>query len=76
MTPFQKSTFAAAISLSLFAAPAIGQTLDELEIQLREHPSLVAMRSSTSAERDRAIAAKALPDPVVSFGINNFNVHL
>ena len=74
MTPFQKSTFAAAISLSLFAAPAIGQTLDDLEIQLREHPSLVAMRSSTSAERDRAIAAKALPDPVVSFGINNFPI--
>ena len=48
------------------------QGFDELEARLGEHPALEAMRHRSAGLRERATAAEALPDPVVSFGILNF----
>ncbi len=48
------------------------QDLDELSLRLREHPVLAAMRHRSAGLRERATAAEALPDPVLSFGILNF----
>lgn len=42
-----------------------------LEARLLEHPSLAALQLNADAKRDTAIAARALPDPVVSVGVNN-----
>lgn len=52
--------------------PSAAQGLDELEARLGEHPALEAMRHESAGLRERATAAEALPDPVVSFGILNF----
>ncbi len=62
---------AACIVLSGIAAQAYAQTFAELERRLREHPALQALGYQADAERERALAARALPDPVVSVGINN-----
>lgn len=53
---------------------AVAQTLGELEDILRAHPSLAALGYETEAARELSRAATALPDPVVSFGINNLPV--
>lgn len=70
-----------AISLAVFAGLASpawpgadAQTLDELEARLARHPALNALQYRSDAERERADAALALPDPVVSLGINNFPI--
>ncbi len=66
----------ALLSLALGAVPGVSavhaQGFDELEARLGEHPSLEAMHHQSAGLRERATAAEALPDPVVSFGILNF----
>lgn len=68
------------LKIWLFAAivmcggAASAQSLAELEARLAEHPSLAVLTYQADASRERSIAATALPDPVVSVGINNFPV--
>ncbi len=58
---------------SVPGAPAVpAQGFEELEVRLGEHPALEAMRHQSAGLRERATAAEALPDPVVSLGILNF----
>ena len=66
----------ALLSLALGTVPGVpsvhAQGFDELEARLAGHPVLEAMRHQSVGLRERATAAEALPDPVVSFGILNF----
>ena len=73
-TQFRYSLFAMCIAA---AVPqfATAQTFEDLEARLRGHPSLIAMDYRASAQEERAVAAIALPDPVVSLGINNFPIY-
>lgn len=50
------------------------QSFEDLEARLADHPSLAALTYRADASRERGIAATALPDPVVSVGINNFPI--
>lgn len=43
----------------------------ELELRLTDHPALQGLRFRSHAMRERATAASALPDPVISMGLNN-----
>ena len=70
--PRTQSTF---VSLSLalaLSAPAGAQSFAQLESVLRDHPTLQVMDHQAQARRELATAATALPDPVLSLGINNF----
>ncbi|MAI91761.1 MAG: transporter [Hyphomonadaceae bacterium TMED5] len=53
---------------------AFAQSFEELEARLADHPSLVALTYQAEASRERRSAATALPDPVISVGINNFPI--
>ena len=53
---------------------ARAQSLDQLEAELARHPALDALQYRSDADRERATAAHALPDPVISLGINNLPV--
>ena len=53
---------------------ALAQSFEELEARLADHPSLAALTYQADASRERGVAATALPDPVVSVGINNFPI--
>ncbi|NNU17044.1 TolC family protein [Parvularcula sp. ZS-1/3] len=53
---------------------AVAQTFSELEGLLRDHPALAVYGYETEAALDRSRAATALPDPVVSLGVNNLPV--
>ncbi|RIJ20792.1 transporter [Henriciella barbarensis] len=64
----------AAFAAIPLATVASAQSFDELEARLKSHPSLSALGYDAEANRERAIAATALPDPVVSLGINNFPI--
>ena len=66
------SLLACSLGLVLSAPPLFGQSFEELEARLREHPALQALRLQTQAYREDAVAAVAWPDPVVSVGVNNF----
>ncbi|MCB1624481.1 MAG: TolC family protein [Pseudomonadales bacterium] len=59
------------IWLACIAVHARAQTFAELEHRLGEHPSLQALGFQAEADRERAVAARALPDPVVTIGVNN-----
>jgi outer membrane protein TolC len=48
--------------------------MDELEARLRQHPALRAYAFEATAAEERSLAAVALPDPVISFGVNNLPV--
>ena len=63
----------AGISPAIIAA-AHAQSFSDLEYVLRDHPGLQAMAYQAEASDERASAATALPDPVISAGINNFPV--
>ena len=52
-------------------APTRITSLSELELILRDHPSLEALNLSARANRQRAEGALGLPDPVVSLQLNN-----
>jgi cobalt-zinc-cadmium efflux system outer membrane protein len=56
------------------SASAQAQSFPELEYALRNHPSLQVMTYQADASRERATAATALPDPIISAGINNFPI--
>ncbi len=47
---------------------------EDLETRLADHPSLAALTYQADASRELGVAATALPDPVVSVGINNFPI--
>ncbi|MFH1517224.1 MAG: TolC family protein [Pseudomonadota bacterium] len=74
-SPFRNGLLSAALALAAGALPAASQSLDELDARLRQHPSLEALTQRADAGRERAVAATALPDPVISLGINNFPVY-
>jgi outer membrane protein TolC len=59
-----------------FGAPgaAMAQSFNDLEARLADHPSLTALTYQADASRQRGLAATALPDPVVSVGVNNFPI--
>ena len=64
-------------ALAMCIAPggtALAQSFEELEARLADHPSLAALTYQADASRERGVAATALPDPVVSVGINNFPI--
>jgi cobalt-zinc-cadmium efflux system outer membrane protein len=46
----------------------------ELESRLTDHPALQGLRFRSHAMRERATAASALPDPIISLGLNNVPV--
>lgn len=58
-----------------FAAFAVqttrAQTFEELEARLAGHPSVAALRRETDAREELSVAARGLPDPTISFGVNN-----
>lgn len=66
---------AAGISLSEISGTSLSPprpvSFSDLETILREHPSLNALGFTAEAHRNRAKAALGLPDPVVSFQLNN-----
>lgn len=73
------STFKFRLAVMLLASVlpgsgALAQSLEELEARLADHPSLAALTYQADASRERGIAATALPDPVISVGINNFPI--
>lgn len=70
--PIRSGLLVAALLTALTGPHAHAQSFSELETRLAEHPSLAALGSEADAERERSRAATALPDPVVSVGINNF----
>ena len=51
---------------------AQAQDMKQLEKALVKHPSLQALNYQSDASLELAEAALGLPDPVLSFGINNF----
>jgi outer membrane protein TolC len=63
----------ALLMLLTAALPAKAQveTYEDIERRLLEHPGLKALRFSAEAKHESAIATEALPDPVVSLGVNN-----
>lgn len=61
------------IPLSTMAQDPV-YSLTELEGMLRLHPSLEAYALRADAQRERAEAETALPDPEVTMGLNNFPV--
>lgn len=63
----------AGISPAIIAA-AHAQSFPDLEYALRDHPSLQVMAYQAEANDERASAATALPDPVISAGVNNFPI--
>ena len=66
------SVFALSMLIALtLPAKAQVETYEALEERLLEHPALQALRLSADAKRESAIATKALPDPVISVGVNN-----
>jgi outer membrane protein TolC len=70
-----KITLASAILVCVLSGQsASAQSFEELEARLADHPSLAALTYQADASRERGTAATALPDPVVSIGINNFPI--
>lgn len=67
------AVMAVAIGFASFS-PAAGQSFDELTASLEQHPSLIALSHQAGAAQQRSIAATALPDPVISLGLNNLPV--
>lgn len=53
---------------------AEAQSFEDLEARLADHPSIAALTHQADASRELGLAATALPDPVVSIGINNFPI--
>lgn len=59
---------------TVLADPSDAPTFMELETRLADHPSLAALTYQADASRERGLAATALPDPVISVGVNNFPI--
>lgn len=71
---FKSIPLCAAFAWSWFSLSAAAQPFEDLEARLAEHPSLTALTYQSEASRERSVAATALPDPVVSLGVNNFPI--
>jgi outer membrane protein TolC len=54
-----------------FSPPATAQSWEQLKAELRDHPSILDLDYRATANLERAVAARALPDPMVSLGVNN-----
>ena len=68
-------------TLNYDLAPTSGNTLHNKTIVsihrlLRDHPTLLALENEQLALLERSDALGALPDPVVSLGINNISISL
>jgi outer membrane protein TolC len=74
MSKIYRSLLATALVSVALIKGAHAQSFHELESRLWDHPSLNALAYEAEADRERAIAATALPDPVVSIGVNNFPI--
>jgi outer membrane protein, heavy metal efflux system len=74
MPHISRMLLVAAFAAVPLAAVANAQSFAELEARLEAHPSLSALGYDAEADRERAVASTALPDPVVSLGINNFPI--
>ena len=74
MPHISRMLLVAAFTAVPLAAVANAQSFAELEARLEAHPSLSALGYDAEADRERAVASTALPDPVVSLGINNFPI--
>ena len=66
-------------TLNYDLAPTLGNTLHNKTIVsihrlLRDHPTLLALENEQLALLERSDALGALPDPVVSLGINNISI--
>jgi len=71
---FRYGLICAALNWAAGGLPAAAQSFDALETRLADHPSLTALAYQSEASRERSLAATALPDPVISLGINNLPV--
>lgn len=71
---FSALAMCAASSGLAFSQSENAPTFEALEARLAEHPSLAALSYRADASRERSLAATALPDPIVSVGINNFPI--
>lgn len=71
---FKTGLICTAFILAAGGLPVAAQSFDALEARLADHPSLAALAYQADASRERSIAATALPDPVVSIGVNNFPI--
>lgn len=70
-----KTAVFTALTISLFSPHmSWAQSFAELEARLDRHPSLLSLEFESEANEELAIAAKSLPDPVISVGINNFPI--
>ena len=47
---------------------------DSIETLLQDHPALLALQSEKQAVLERSQTTLALPDPMVSLGINNLSI--
>ena len=74
MSKMSRSLLATALMSVVLAKGAHAHSFQDLESRLWSHPSLTALGYEAEADRERAIAATALPDPVISVGINNFPI--
>lgn len=61
----------AAIWAAFAATPTVAQSFDDLAARLADHPSVLALREESGARKHLALAARALPDPAISLGVNN-----
>ncbi|HXI86032.1 MAG TPA: TolC family protein [Parvularculaceae bacterium] len=59
------------LAACVIANLANAQSFDELAARLTDHPSVQALRSESGARQALSTAARALPDPTVSFSANN-----
>ncbi len=75
----RRAIFAAIIAaIAVAGAPLRAQsvppTFEELEARLADHPSLAALRMEAEAREELSVAERALPDPVLSFGVGSIPV--
>lgn len=67
-------SFLGCFLISLISIPLHAQTFSELESKLKQHPRLQAISYQANSDRELSEAAMGLPDPAISFGINNFPI--
>ncbi|MGE0409002.1 MAG: TolC family protein [Amphiplicatus sp.] len=66
-----RASLVAAALIAFAISSASAQTFEDLEARLADHPSVAALRHEAEAREELAVAARGLPDPTVSFGVNN-----
>ncbi|HBK92297.1 MAG TPA: hypothetical protein DDZ68_11555 [Parvularcula sp.] len=78
---FDRRKWAATLAVLILAvspAAALAQTasvtFEQLEARLADHPSLAALRMESNAREELSTAERALPDPVLSFGVGDIPV--